>query len=179
MGEHSASASDEPVNLLDYIGAVWRHRLLVAVLWLTVVVSVAVYSLVAPKVYEGTVTLLTPKEETSGGLIGSLLAGGQFGLPIGAFSSNKDMLIGVLNSRTIAQAVVEKYKLLERYDVEYMQDAVKKLQDDMLKVDIAKEGVISLTVRDWDPRRAADMANFYIEQADRVVSRQGRSEAGR
>jgi tyrosine-protein kinase Etk/Wzc len=89
------------------------------------------------------------------------------------------MLIGILNSRTIAQAAVEKYKLRERYDVQYMQDAIKKLQDDMLKLDLANEGVISLTVRDWDPRLAADMANFYIEQADRVVSRQGRSEAGR
>ncbi len=175
----STIAADENVNLLDYIGAVWRHRRLVALVWLTVVVSVAVYSVVARKVYEGTVTLLSPKEESSSGLLGGLLGGGQLALPVGAFSSNKDMLIGILNSRTIAQAAVEKYKLQERYEAQFMQDAIKKLQEDNIKLDIAREGVISLTVRDWDPRIAADIANFYVDQADRIVSRQGRSEAGR
>lgn len=176
---HSMRSAEEKVNLLDYGGAVWRHRRLAAIVWLTLVVSVAVYSLVARKVYEGTVALLAPQEEGSSGLIGGLLAGGQLGMPIGAFTSNKDMLIGILNSRTIAQATVEKYKLRERYEVDYMQDAIKKLQDDMLKVDIAREGVIALTIRDWDRHLAAEMANFYVNQADRIVSLQGRSEAGR
>jgi len=57
-------------------------------------------------------------------------------------------------------------------------DALKQLES-ATRISVSKEGVISVNVEDSDPALAAAMANFYIEQLDRLVARYGIGEADR
>jgi len=91
---------------------------------------------------------------------------------------NRDLLVSVLRSRTVAQAVVEHFGLQQRYRQRYLGDAIKKLQDEST-VALSRDGVISVKVEDTDPLIAAQMANFFVEQLDRLVARYSSGEAGR
>jgi uncharacterized protein involved in exopolysaccharide biosynthesis len=179
VGEYSSEAE---INVLDHLLSLWRRRWLITGIVVLFIASAAVYSVVATKVYESTVALLTPKESAASGVLGGLMASGvapALGIPLPSPASNLDMLIGVVKSRTVARGIVEKYRLKERYQVMYLQDAVKQFQEEKSQVDVSKEGVITLTVTDSDPKLAAEMANFWIQQVDRLVATFGTSEAQR
>jgi len=91
---------------------------------------------------------------------------------------NRDLIVGVLKSRAVAQAVAERFDLMSRFRLRFAGDAVKRLQD-ATTVSISREGVVSVIVEDTDPKLAADMANFYVEEVDRRVAQYSMGEAGR
>jgi len=77
----------------------------------------------------------------------------------------------------MALALVERFQLQGRYKQRYLEDTINVLRR-MTLVSVSREGVISVRVEDTDPRVAADMANYYIEQLDSIVSRLDVGEAG-
>src|SRR5213594_4639145 len=92
-------------TLTQLISVLWRRRwLLVGVVLMTEGIALAV-SLVLPKSYEATTSVLTPKEGAGGGLLGGLLGAGflqqQFtgmslpSLSLPSLTPNRDLLIGV------------------------------------------------------------------------------------
>jgi uncharacterized protein involved in exopolysaccharide biosynthesis len=172
------------VTFGDLTSMVWRQRWVVIAL--CVVASVGTYgvSRLLPKWYESTATVVTPKEG-SGGVLGGLLASGMLqqnpgvAMPtLPSFTPNRDLLVGVLKSRTIAQAIVERFGLQARYRASYPDDAVKQLRD-LTTIATSREGVISVKVEDRDPATAAAIANYYIELLDQQIARYGTGEASR
>jgi len=168
----------------DLTSMVWRQRWVVIAL--CVVASVGTYgvSRLLPKWDESTATLVTPKEG-GGGVLGGLLASGMLqqnpgvAMPtLPSFTPNRDLLVGVLKSRTIAQAIVERFGLQARYRASYPDDAVRQLRD-LTTIATSREGVISVKVEDRDPATAAAIANYYIELLDQQIARYGTGEASR
>jgi nucleoside-diphosphate-sugar epimerase len=88
------------------------------------------------------------------------------------------MFVSILKSRRIAQAVVDKFALTARYRARFPEDAIRRLQD-LTQIVVTKEGVIVVRIEDTDPKVAAEMANFYVDQLDRLVARFNTGEAGR
>jgi uncharacterized protein involved in exopolysaccharide biosynthesis len=181
----SVERGDE-VTFGDLASMVWRRRWLVATLCLVAAFGTYAMSKLMPKWYESTATLVTPKEG-SGGLLSNLMVSGMLqqnpGLGVGmptlpSFTPNRDLLIGVLKSRTIAQAVVERFGLQARYRVSYVDDAIKHLRD-LTTIATSREGVISVKVEDREPATAAAIANYYIDLLDQQVARYGTGEASR
>ncbi len=172
---------EDEMNLLDYAVVVWRYRGLIGGLCLVAVLTTFVVSILTPRVYESTATLIAPKEGGAGGPLSGLVASGLLqqvpGLSIPSLTPNRDILVSVLRSRTIAQAVVERFRLQERYRARYLEDAIKRLQN-IATVSVSKEGVISVKVEDTTPQLSAQIANFYVEQLDRLVARFSTGEAG-
>lgn len=184
MKDAVASTHDvDEVNVLDYLAVLWRYRWLIAGVFATVTGAAFAFTVITPKRYESSVTLLAPKEgAAAAGLLGGLAASGLAqavpGLSNFSVSPNRDLLVAVLKSRTMSQIVIEKFGLLERYRVRYMEDAIKELQTRIsISAVVTREGIISLRVEDTDPKIAADMANFFVDQLDRLVSRLGTGEA--
>jgi uncharacterized protein involved in exopolysaccharide biosynthesis len=115
-------------------------------------------------------------------LLSGLVASGLLpqipGLSLGSFTPNRDLLVSVLRSRTIAQSVVTRFSLQERYRRRYVEDTIKDFQS-ATTVSITKEGVISVRVEDTDPAIAAQMANYQMELLDQLVMQFNTGEAGR
>jgi uncharacterized protein involved in exopolysaccharide biosynthesis len=88
------------------------------------------------------------------------------------------MLVSILKSRTVAGIIVERFRLQERYRARYLEDAIMGLQG-RTDTRISREGVISVKVEDTDPQIAAEIANFYLAQLDRLISQFGTNEAAR
>jgi capsule polysaccharide export protein KpsE/RkpR len=135
------------------------------------------------KIYESKASILAPKESASGaaGMVAALAASGanQFlGNILPPTGSNRDVFVAILKSRTMAHDMVDRFKLTEYYKTKYTEDAIKGLQG-ATDISVSKEGAISVTVEDKDPKLAADIANAYITNLDRLFAKLGTTDASR
>lgn len=162
---------------LAVIGRRWYVVLAACVLGLAVTAAVTLRS---PRIYEATTTLLVPKEGGRSGMLGGLAASGLLqavpGLAPPSLTPNRDILVNVLRSRRVAEAIVEQFGLEAGYGVQYPEDAVRRLGQ-QTTVQPSREGIITIRVEDTDPRKAADMANAYVAQLDVQVLRLSVEEA--
>ena len=162
---------EDEINLLDLLQVILKRKKLIAQIVAGAMVLSVIYSLLLPKMYTAQARILPPTE--SGSSISGLLSqtggafGGLAGSLIGAKSSS-DLHVGILKSRTIADALIDKFDLKKLYKTKYLSD-IYKILDSQTKIDVSrKDQIISVSVKDRDPQRAADMANFYIEMLDKI-----------
>jgi len=176
-------ATSSEIERLDGVAVMWSSRWLILGACLATILTVLVVSLASPKIYESTTTLLSPKETAPSGFLGGLVASGLVQQPsllaMTSLSQTREILVSILKSRTVATAVVTRFKLQERYRARHLEDAIEKLRKATEVRALLREGLISVRVEDTDPARAAEMANFYVEQLGRLVAQFGVSEAGR
>jgi uncharacterized protein involved in exopolysaccharide biosynthesis len=171
-------------TIIDYAQLIWcRRASVLTVLGIALFIAV-VLTIVLPKKYEATASLITPRENAASGLLGGLATASGLlqqmppSMNPPSLVPNRDLIVGVLKSRAVAQAVAERFDLSSRFQLRFAGDAVKRLQD-ATTVSISREGVVSVIVEDTDPKLAADMANYYVEEVDRRVAQYSMGEAGR
>lgn len=70
----------------------------------------------------------------------------------------------MLKSRSVLDRIIDRFKLMELYDVKYRVDARKALEGVLEVKSDKKSGIITISVEDKDPQRAADMANAFVEE---------------
>jgi uncharacterized protein involved in exopolysaccharide biosynthesis len=181
----SLSGSDDEVNLLDYWRVIWKRRWLIGGVSLAAVLSAMVVSFQMPKIYESTATLLPQIDSKEGGGLGALLAASGAGgaaqslgisLP-GAPATPMDIFAAMLKSRVMADEVIKRFDLMTVYEAQAMEDARKALAGNT-KITVTKEKVIKIVVEDESPQRAADIANFYVSNLDRLNRTLNVSKAG-
>lgn len=170
-----ASGSEDEVNLLEYWRVIWRRRWLIGGLFTASVLTAMVVSFLMPKIFESTATLLPSLDSKDGAGLGALLAASGAGgaaqslgisLP-GAPATPTDLFVAMLKSRIMADEVIKHFNLLAVYEAKTMQDARKALEGST-KISVSKEKVIKITVEDKDPQQAAELANFYVANLDRL-----------
>ncbi|MGA2084077.1 MAG: hypothetical protein ABSG60_00990 [Terracidiphilus sp.] len=89
----------------------------------------------------------------------SALAGGSLGL-----KNPNDMFVAMSKSRIVENAMVQHFGLMQEYRAKYPSDARKAFEKNAIVDGSGKDGLIRISVEDRDPRRAADIANGYIDQ---------------
>jgi len=100
------------------------------------------------------------------------LAGGGGGL-----KSPADQYIALMQSVTVADKLIDRFKLLDEYDTEFRVDARKELNKNTSIVAGKKDGLITIEVDDHDPVRAAEMANAYVQSLRDISNTLAVSEA--
>src|SRR3989442_1232343 len=178
----SSSAGDNGVTLLDHTVVISRYRWLILGICLVTVLAVFAITVTSPKIYESTTTLLSPKESGPSGLLGGLVASGLLQQPPGlsmlSLTQNREILVSILKSRTVATAVATRFQLQKRYGARHLEDAIETLRR-LTEVKASfREGLISVKTEDTDPQVAAEIANFYVDQLDHLVAQFGVGEAG-
>src|SRR5881628_2146389 len=176
---------DDEVNLLDYCRVIWKRRRLIGGLFAVSVLIAMVVSLLMPKIYESTATLLPSLDSKDGAGLGALLAatgaGGaaqSLGISLpGAPATPTDLFVAMLKSRIMADEVIRKLNLRDLYEAKTMQDTRKALEGDT-KITVTKEKVIKITVEAKSPQLASDIANFYVANLDHLNQTLNVSKAG-
>lgn len=145
-----------------------RKTLIFSVTAIFVVVALVI-SLLLPSRYTATVILLPPQQQPSlsGALSSQLgamggvaaLAGGSLGI-----KNPNDMFVAMLRSRSVEDAIVEHFGLMQEYHKKYPSDARKAFEDHTIVDGNGKDTMIHISVVDHDPRRAAEIANGYVDQ---------------
>ncbi len=175
---------DDEINLLDYWLVIWKRRWLIGALCSASIIATLIFGLLSPKIFESTATILTPRDSDLSGF--NLAAAGiaqqipGFGIP--SQTPVRDLFVAILKSRTLAENLVPQFKLKDYYKAIDLEDATKMLQG-ATTVSLIKEGLIpiliSIKVADTDPKLAAQIANAYPEQLDRLWAKFGTGRAGR
>src|SRR5688572_22452668 len=143
---------DDRIDLLDHVLAIWVRRRLVAGIFLLGVLGGLTYFLLMPKMYEGVASILPPKESGAGALSGLAAAAGA-AIPItglvGSGTPAKDNFVSILKSAKVGLAAVERFKLKERYKVEYTEDALVLLQTKRTTIEaLVTEPTVTVRVLD-------------------------------
>lgn len=130
-----------------------------------------------PSYYTSESTLVVPSPNRS---VASALMG-QLG-PIAALSGDlgnkdsSDRYISLLKSNSISDALIKEHDLRNVYKKKRIQQLRDELADHT-RFQVLKGGLIMVSVTDVDPRRAADLANGYVEQLYKLNSRLAVDEA--
>lgn len=136
--------------------------------------------LLQPK-FLGEVRMLPPQQaqSTASTVLGSLtglagLAGGAGALA--GLKNPADQWVGILQGRSMADALIARFDLRRHYDVEFQYEAREELAD-RTRILAAKDGLIEIGVLDEDPKRAADMANAYVDELRKMTHSLALTEA--
>jgi tyrosine-protein kinase Etk/Wzc len=172
------------ISLLDLLIVLAERKRTILKVTAAFTVLALVVSLVLPKRYTATVALLPPQHDStmsamfasqlgSVGNIAASLAGGSLGI-----KNPNDLYVGMLKSRTIEDAMIQNFGLMDEYHKHYLSDA-RKVFERRTEVDgDSKDGLIHISVEDSDPRRASELANGYVTQFRDLSQHLAITEAG-
>ncbi len=156
-------------SFLAYLLIIAKNRKFIISSLFVVTFTVAILSLFLPNWYTAKTTVLPPEKE--GFLVGVSGAGGlssilgDLALPIMATPS--DVLASILNSRRVAEAVIEAEGLQPYYGLKTKEKTLKEVWSH-LKVWVGEEGIVNLTYEDKNRDKAAGIANSFTKKLDEV-----------
>lgn len=174
------TADQQQVTFLDPLIIIAKHKRFI--LWFVglAVILATIVSLLLPKMYTASAKLLPPKENTSIatamlGQLGPLM--GAAGKDLGLHNPN-DMYVAMLRSRTVSDNLIDRFSLMSVYEKKLRVDTRKRL-DAATEISAGRDDVISISVEDRDPRRAADIANGYVDELGRLTKTLAVTDAGK
>ena len=171
---------------LAHLQLLWQQRRLLTRAALVGLLASALLAFLIPARYESTARLMPPDSNQGGGLAmaAAALSGGTSGLGSIAsdmlgLKSTSDIFVGILSSRTVQDKLIQQFDLKKLYGVGRMEDARRTLAERTgISVD-RKSQIITITVTDHDPRRAAAMGEAYVVELNRLVAELSTSSARR
>jgi tyrosine-protein kinase Etk/Wzc len=178
---NAGTTSEERIDLWEALQILaWNWRRIVLITLGALILGVVI-SLTSRPIFTATATILPPQQSLStastmlmgqlGSLAGAGLGGGGLGL-----KSPADMYIGILESRTIADHVIATCHLKEQYKTKTLLDTRTALRRHVI-FETGKDNLIHLSVKDYNPNRASEIANSYLDQLYNLNSDLATSEA--
>jgi uncharacterized protein involved in exopolysaccharide biosynthesis len=101
--------------------------------------------------------------------------GGGASAPL-AFRNPNDLYVGMLKSRTVADNLISRFELQKLFDEDTMVGTRKELAS-RTNIVSGRDGIISLDFEDRDPKRAATVANGYVEELYKLTTSVAVTEA--
>jgi len=89
------------------------------------------------------------------------------------------MYVSFLKSRTVEDATIQRFGLMAEYREKRLSDARKAFERRATVVAGQKDGLIRITVEDHDAKRAAELANGYVEEFRKLSATLAVTEAAR
>jgi uncharacterized protein involved in exopolysaccharide biosynthesis len=172
----AADAEDE-ISLLDLLQVVADNlRLLVLVPLLAGLLALGISFLVTPT-FTATTRFLVPQgQSASSAMMQSL--GALSGLAGAAgLKSPGDQFVSFVKSDSVQNALVDRFKLMERYEQKFRVDTRKQLAKRATIASNAKDGIITIEVEDHEAKFAADLANGHVQELQKLLSRLAVTEA--
>ena len=182
-----SSRTETELPLLDMLVLLLGRKRFIVRFVLGSALLASIVSLLLPVRYEAKIVLLPPMQNSSigaslmgqmGGLgaLGSLasLASGSLGL-----KNPADMYVAFLTSRTVEDAMIQRFGLMKEYHEKRMSDTRKEFERRTTAVAGTKDGLIRLSIEDRDPKRAAELANGYVEEFRKLSASLAITEAAR
>jgi capsule polysaccharide export protein KpsE/RkpR len=171
--------------LLATMDLLSRHRRMLVRLTVGALVVFTGIAFLIPNRYEAGARLMPPDQSSTGAaMLGALTAkggdllGAVAGEALGLRTSGA-AVIGILTSRTVQDDLINQFDLRKIYWRKRYEDTRKILEKRTGVGEDKKSGIITITVQDSSPQRAANMARAYIDDLNRRVSQLTTSSAHR
>ena len=124
-------------------------------------------------------TLFIPPQQQQGGAATALASLGALSSLVGGagVKSSTDQYISMLQSVTVSDNVIKRFDLAKVYETEFKDQTRKILAKRVQILAGKKDGLIRVEVEDTDPKRAAAMANDYVDELRTMTARLAVTEA--
>ncbi|WP_019431305.1 Wzz/FepE/Etk N-terminal domain-containing protein [Limnohabitans sp. Rim47] len=175
---HIPEQAEDEISLLDLLQTIVDNLRLLILGPLVVGLVALGISFAVPPTFTATVKFLPPQQQQSAAA--SMLAslGGLGGLA-GAAAGIKnpaDQYLAFMKSNSVQDALIERFKLEERYATQFKTDTRAVLTGNTRAVS-GKDGLISIEIDDKDPQFAADLANAHVQELQQLLARLAVTEA--
>lgn len=183
MDEYSVAEARK--KQVAHLRVIWDARRFLWGAVLTGLVLSTAAAFLIPEQYTAVARLLPPASKSSSS-IGAIaaLSGGSGGLASAAQSalgvgSSSDFFVGILQSNTVSDDVIQKFDLQRVYHDRYLEDARQELAHHTGLTDDTKTGIVTIKVVDRNAQRATAMVQEYIKELNWVVTNETTSSAHR
>ncbi|MBT1075472.1 GumC family protein [Geobacter grbiciae] len=156
---------EDEINLLELLQVLVRRKRLIVVMCVAAALLSAAYSLTLPNIYTGTARVLPPQKDGGGGLSALMgQAGALAGLAgVGGLGGGADLYVGILKSRSVADAVIKKLDLQKELKAKTPDESRAALQG-LVKIQAGKDGIITVAADSRNPQLAARLANTFVDE---------------
>jgi len=173
-------------NTLAYLQLLWTNRSVLLRIGAYALLASTLIAFLIPSRYASTARLMPPDNQSGSNIAMAAAAmsgaaGGLGGMAsdLLGLKSTSDVFVGILNSRSVQDKLIQQFDLKKLYWDRRMEDARKDLAGHTdISVD-RKSQIISITVTDKSPQRAAAVAQAYVEELNRLVAELSTSSARR
>jgi uncharacterized protein involved in exopolysaccharide biosynthesis len=190
MSRAPPDTDDAEISLLVLWRAVWRNRLLVALIAAVTLAIAIAWAMLATPIYRAEVVVVEVHESAGQGGLGALA--GQLsglaslaGVNINAAGSNTREHQAVMRSRQLVERFVTANKLLPALakgssKTLTLWKAVRQVQDGIVNIqEDTRRGVTTISVEWTDPRLAALWANNFVALANDSIRAKAVADAQR
>jgi len=178
--ESTAMTSEpESLGMAKIVRLASQEKKFIGTVLIATAVLVLVGVLLMANSYTATTTLMPPQQNRSiaSALLSQLGAASGLVSGEGGLKDPNDVFIAILQSRSIADALIAQHDLRSVYHRDRPEDLRNELAE-RTHIRSGKGGVISVSVDDPSPARAAALANSYVVELYRLNSRIAVTEAG-
>ena len=172
------SSADQPGTLEAIVPIIVRWRSMLAVTLIAGVTGFLVAWCIPP-VFTATTTFIPPQQTQSSASAALASLGALATLGGGGSKNPADQYVSFVESTTVRDQMIDHFDLMKVYDLEFRDKTRERLMKATAVSVGKKDGLITVAVEDTDPKRAADMANQYVEALRQLTSGLAVSEAQR
>lgn len=169
---------DGEISILDVLQIIVDNlRILLLGPLIVGIAALGISFLITPT-YTARAQFLPPQQQQSvaASMLASLGSLGGLAGAVGGIKNPVDQFLAFMKSVSVQDSLIERFKLLERYDAKTKSDARLALSGNV-RASSGKDGLITVEVDDKDPKFAADLANAHVEELGRLLGRLATTEA--
>src|SRR5437867_4964623 len=173
MGEVSlpeAPLADPREWQAERLRLLWKRRRFFLRAGTLGLIASTVVAFLIPKSYTSTTQLMPPDTQSSSGIAMMAAMAAKVGGGLGSMAgdllgvkSSGALFIGVLRSQTSQERLIQQFDLRKVYGKRLVVDARTKLDENTSISEDRKSGIITISVTDQSPQRAAAMASAYVD----------------
>ncbi len=162
---------EDTISLVDLLLVFARHKWKITIVPFLVGCAMAVYSLIVPEMYIASTTLIPSDRKQSSAM--SMLSqlgplAGMAGVGLGG-GSDTEVLMTMLKSRRVQDQIIGKHKLTKSKDGDLSMEQARLGLSGATAASLGrKDGVITISVEDESPEKAAKIANDYVAELERL-----------
>lgn len=183
-------SKERELTLFDLVLILAKRKRLLLVTTFLFTFLVLIALLMTNPVYKGTAKILIPQSTSSSTILSDLMGGAGASLVGGMLgtSTSANMYLGLLQARTVYDAVIETHKLYELYKNDrllgrwrdYNMESCREKLFDNFKPQIEPDtNIIDIIVEDADPERCAAMANTFLDELVKLSHNLTLTDAGK
>ena len=177
--DQQTQIDNSSIQIIDYLEVVVRYKKMIVYTTLSAFCSAVIITLLMTKIYSSTALMAPPQQDA--GMLGLLMGGASgsasFASDLLGKGTSSDLYASILKSEAIKDQLIDRFKLIDVYKQKYRMDTYKRLDKATLVEVEKKSGIISISVLDKDPKRAADMANAYVEELGKLTVEMNTTDA--
>ncbi len=171
--------ADNGISLEDMLEVLANSKKKLAIICAMTFAASCAILLNIPNIYTARALVIRQSNGDQGGMSAQLMGlMGAVGMGIGQTASLEDQYVTLIYSRAISDKVLEKFDLIKLWETEYRADAYKKYGERISASVGKKDSIISVSIEDENPQRAAEIANFIVEEVQKLQIRLTTSSAG-